>query len=111
MKGAKYIRDLPEHPPRTKLYQDEEGNFFAIMVVNPFAMQDVGIPLSLSHVHPESGAFHADKDGTLIDADGDPLNGLTPFASSDPETHAPRVLLTTSSHEEVLLELGYTLEG
>ena len=70
----------------------------------------MGIPMSLSHLHAEVSVFHANEQGTLLDADGDPLNGLTPYASTDPETEAVVHLdAELSTHADALAALGYTL--
>lgn len=106
---AWFIQDLLWHPPTTKLYRLDDGSHLAVLVVDAGAVI-MGVPMSLSHIHSEVSVFHSDENGVLIDADGDPLNGLTPFASSDPETGAAvRLDAEVSTHADALAALGYTL--
>lgn len=109
---AKFLSVLDGLPPDTHLYQCSDGRHLAVMVVNPatFEAAHAAPPLLLSHVRPEVGVFHADENGTLLDADGEPLNGLTPYASTDDETDAVvRLPITVTTHAEALAALGYTL--
>lgn len=106
---AQFVHDLPWHPPTTKLYRLDDGSHLAVLVVDAGAVI-MGVPVSLTHIHAEVSVFHSDADGVLIDADGDPLNGLTPFASTDPETEATIAFdAEVSTHESALAALGYTL--
>ena len=106
---AQFVHDMPWHPPTTKLYRLDDGSHLAVLVVDAGATI-MGIPMSLSHIHAEVSVFHADEHGALLDADGDPLNGLTPFASTDPETEATIAFdAEVSTHESALAALGYTL--
>ena len=105
---ARFIQHMSWHPPTTNLYEVDEG-YLAVLVVDVGAVIH-GVPMSVSHLKPEVSVFHSDADGTLIDADGDPLNGLTPFASTDPETEATIAFdAEVSTHESALAALGYTL--
>lgn len=113
---TQFVHDLPWHPPATKLYRAEDGQYLAVLVVDVPAMgsllssSGVRVPVARSHIQPEVSVFHADEHGVLIDADGDPLNGLTPFASTDPETEATIAFdAEVSTHESALAALGYTL--
>ena len=106
---AQFVEDLPWHPPTTKLYRLADGSHLAVLVVDAGAVI-MGVPVSLSHIHAEVSVFHADEHGTLLDADGDPLNGLTPYASTDPESDAVVELPdSVTTHVEALAALGYTL--
>ena len=106
---AQFVHDLPWHPPTTNLYRLDDGSHLAVLVVDAGAVI-MGVPMSLSHIHAEVSVFHSDENGTLLDADGDPLSGLTPYASTDPETEATIAFdAEVSTHESALAALGYTL--
>lgn len=106
---AQFVEDMPWHPPTTKLYRLDDGSHLAVLVVDAGAII-MGVPMSLSHIHAEVSVFNADETGTLIDADGDPLNGLTPYASTDPECDVVvRLDPAVATHADALEALGYTL--
>lgn len=106
---AQFVHDLPWHPPTTKLYRLDDGQHLAVLVVDAGAVI-MGVPMSLSHIHAEVSVFHSDENGTLLDADGDPLNGLTPYASTDPECDVVvRLDPAVATHADALEALGYTL--
>lgn len=106
---AQFVQDMSWHPPTTKLYRLADGSHLAVLAVDAGAVI-MGVPVSLSHIHAEVSVFYADENGTLLDADGDPLNGLTPYASTDPETEATIAFdAEVSTHESALAALGYTL--
>lgn len=106
---AQFVHDMPWHPPTTKLYRLADGSHLAVLVVDAGAVI-MGVPMSLSHIHAEVSVFHSDENGALLDADGDPLNGLTPYASTDPECDVVvRLDSAVTTHAEALAALGYTL--
>lgn len=74
----------------------------------------LSVPIARSHITPEVDVFFCDERGVPIDADGDPLNGLTPFASTNPESarlhELPESVLTASDpYGAALSVLGYEL--
>lgn len=106
---AQFVANLPWHPPTTNLYRLADGSHLAVLVVDAGATI-MGVPMSLSHIHSEVSVFYADQNGVLLDADGDPLNGLTPYASTDPECDVVvRLDPAVATHADALAALGYTL--
>ncbi|WP_431840636.1 DUF7572 family protein [Gordonia hongkongensis] len=107
---------LPHMPPTTNLYRTGDGGYLAVLVVDVLGMgsiltsMGVQVPVARSHITPEVSVFHSDENGVLVDADGDPLNGLTPYASTDPECDVVvRLDSAVTTHAEALAALGYTL--
>ncbi|UCZ88680.1 hypothetical protein [Gordonia sp. WA4-43] len=112
---VEYVQDLPWHPPTTKLYRADDGTHLAVLVVDVMGMSLITnatfrVQIEESHIQPEAAVFHADENGALLDADGNLLNGLTPYASTDPESDAViRLDPGVSTHAEAIVALGYTL--
>lgn len=65
-----FITDLGFWCPVTKLYRDTSGQHYAITCADFWTAHHTEI-------------FLADADGTAIDADGDPTNGLTALVRWD----------------------------
>lgn len=65
-----FVTDLTNMCPVTKLYRASDGQHYAIMCADFYTAQ-----------HTE--VFLADERGMLIDADGDPANGLTALVRWD----------------------------
>ena len=93
---------LPQFAPTTNLYQCEDGKYLLVTVDT--AGDDIGnsVPiLSLipvkSSVPADTVVFLADERGQVVDADGDPTNGLTPVLRCPGGTAA----------EEALQRMGY----
>lgn len=90
--------------PVTNLYECSDGRHLLVTVKEPWDMGDsvesvtgVRIPISRTHAPTGTEVFLADERGRLIDADGDPANGMTPLKRFDAGT----------TFEAALSELGY----
>lgn len=107
--------EMSWHPPVSNLYRCADGSHLMVLVVSVPDYQALvnavsAVPISVSHIAPEVSIFYADKHGALLDADGDPLNGLTPYASTDPECDVVvRLDPAVATHADALEALGYTL--
>lgn len=89
--------NLRQYAPKTNLYRIED-NYVLITVpdelLDPVVSRlpaDAGMKVT-SVVDPPTEVFLADKNGRLVDADGDPTNGMTPLVR----------LPAGTSHEEAL---------
>jgi hypothetical protein len=93
---------MTSYAPTTNHYRCEDGRHLLVtahdrdgMVSTPLGR----LPVSRSHLPTTVDVFLADADGVVLDADGDPANGMTPIAR----------LTDVDSHEAALTALGYAL--
>lgn len=99
-------RMLPQFCPTTNHYKCSDGKY--LLVTKPTLdsvgtlMKTLGItvPVAASHLPPNVDVFLSNADAEVLDADGDPSNGLTPIAST-----------AADSHEAALASLGYSIKG
>lgn len=109
--------NLPSYFPISNLYKViGEDTYFIVTVKNPIDLLDmfinVGTATQLKHVDPGVEVFLANERGMVVDADGNPENGLTAIASTDPNTFAlGHFPATITTHEEALNYLGYEIDG
>lgn len=91
--------NLPQFCPCTNHYQCSDGRFLLVTyprldvlgtlanleimsgVLSELGLADV--PISISHQPPNTEVFLADADAVVLDADGDPSNGMTPLLVCD----------------------------
>lgn len=108
---------LAHHCPVTHQYALEggefDGQFVLVTVKDPDVLAAIFAKMSggtdRSHVEPNVDVFLTDERAeTIIDADGNPENGMNPIASTDPQSIALRLLpRDVSTHAEALAALGY----
>ncbi|AUV60807.1 minor tail protein [Mycobacterium phage Rem711] len=97
---------LPQFCPTTNHYRCSDGKYLLITVptLDPIGTlaETLGIvvPVAKSHLPTTVDVFLADERATVLDADGDPANGMTPLATFP----------AGASHEEVLALMGYLVE-
>ncbi len=104
---ATFVRDITRMCPITKLYSCSDGQFVLVTVKEPELMPVPpaetlgGIPIIINESQAPRGAevFRSDARGRVLDADGDPANGMTPLATLDDGT----------SFEAALSAVGYEL--
>jgi len=92
--------------PVTNLYACSDGRHVLVTVKSPIdvagSVEDLlglTIPISRSHAPKGTEVFLSDARGRVLDADGDPANGMTPLAKLDNGT----------SFEAALAAVGYEL--
>lgn len=95
--------NLPNFCPITNHYMCDDGKYLLVTIpaldsVGSLELFGVRVPIAKSHMPTATDVFLADENAVVLDADGDPANGLTPLASFE-----------VQSHEEALALLGYTL--
>ncbi|MGP3708473.1 DUF7572 family protein [Gordonia paraffinivorans] len=115
---------LPWHAPVTNLYRTEDDTYYAVLVLDPVAMEQhradwgIKVPVAVSHVPPTVSVYLSDENGRVIDYDGDPANGMTPILSTNPRSFAGMVVPDLvdavndpdrDPYAEALNILGYTL--
>lgn len=110
---------LPWHAPVTNLYRTDDDTYYAVLVLDPFAMEQhradwgITVPVAVSHVPQTVSVYLSDEMGRVIDYDGDPANGLTPILSTNPKSFAgmvvPDLVESDNPYAEALNILGYTL--
>lgn len=98
--------NLSQFCPVTNFYQCSDGKYLLVSIpkmdipatVNYF----LGVRVPIAEVQLPSGAdvFLADESATVLDADGDPSNGMTPIGTFNVETHSEA--LAALGYEEVL---------
>lgn len=91
--------------PVTNLYECSDGFHLLVTVFESFdvgeliqATTGLKIPIARTHMPTGVEVFLSDEDGTVLDADGDPANGMTPIAR-----------FPAGDFESVLAALGYEL--
>lgn len=97
---------LPQYCPTTNLYACSDGRHLLITIatldVAGTLNATLGIIVRISESHLPTGAdvFLSDESATVLDADGDPSNGMTPIAH----------LADCDDFASALESLGYTVE-
>ncbi|MGW8935970.1 DUF7572 family protein [Gordonia terrae] len=105
--------NMSRYCPVTNLYECADGTHLLVTVKDiAAALADSGaiesvaeylgvadVPIYQSQVPAGVDVYLADERGVVLDADGDPANGMTPLA----------VLPDTSTHAEALEALGYNV--
>ena len=95
--------NLSRYCPITNLYKCSDDTYLLVTLPS----LDVGgtltslgfiMPILETHLNNEVDVFLSDEDGTVLDYDGDPSNGMTPINSFEVLTHA-----------DALAALGYDL--
>jgi len=95
---------LPQFCPTTNHYQCDDGKWLlvtvhALDVAGTLSTLGVTVPIASCHLPKTVDVFLSDETATVLDADGNPANGMTPLAQfSDCATHS-----------DALARLGYTL--
>ncbi|ORA23394.1 DUF7572 family protein [Mycobacterium aquaticum] len=94
---------LPQFAPTTNHYACSDGWYLLVTVHDRLAVATTpsmpfDIPIARSHLPASAEVFLCDEHATVLDADGDPANGMTPLALVDADTHAA-----------ALVSLGYTV--
>ncbi|MEH3135344.1 MAG: hypothetical protein PGN30_10130 [Mycolicibacterium neoaurum] len=97
--------NLAQFCPATHHYSCSDGRWLLVTVVAmdvPETLGTFGVRTAISRmeVATRAAVFLSDEDGTVLDSDGDPANGMTPIGTFD-----------LDSHEAALLALGYELIG
>lgn len=98
-------RALPQFCPVTNHYQCSDGRYLLITMPALDSMgtlaETLGIvvPVVKSHMPTTVDVFLADENAVVLDADGDPANGMTALAKIE-DCH---------SFEQALALCGYTL--
>lgn len=98
--------NLSQFCPVTNHYQCSDGRYLLVTIPKMDVPETInyffGVRVPITEVHLPSGAdvFLSDADANVLDADGDPANGMTALATFSVETHAA-----------ALAALGYELEG
>ncbi|QHB37448.1 hypothetical protein SEA_LEOPARD_41 [Mycobacterium phage Leopard] len=107
MKTAALVgQALPQFCPVTNHYRCSDGKHLLITLPALDSMgtlsETLGIvvPVAKSHIPTTADVFLADENAVVLDADGDPSNGMTALAKLD----------GLNTFEEVLAELGYQLD-
>lgn len=98
---------LSQFCPTTNFYECSDGKHLLVTVPtldSPGTLaQTLGIvvPVAQSHMPKRVDVFLADSNATVLDADDNPANGMTPLFSYD----------DCESHDDALLRAGYELVG
>ena len=75
--------NLSQFCPTTNFYSTDDGKYLLVTVPRfdvPATLEAVTglvLPISLSHLPTHADVFLADENAVVIDADGDPTNGMT----------------------------------
>lgn len=91
--------------PTTNFYATSDGRHLLVTVPrfdvarSVEAATGLTIPISVSHLPTHADVFLADENAVVLDADGDPANGLTPIARVE----------DCDTFEAALSAAGYTL--
>jgi len=98
--------NLSQFCPVTNHYQCSDGKYLLVTIPSMDIPETVsyffGVRVPIAKVQLPTGVdvFLADEAAGVLDADGDPSNGMTPLASFEVDTH-----------EAALAALGYELIG
>lgn len=114
MKAVLVQAALPQYAPVTNHYKCDDGHHLLVTVNQLDAVECLravglldGLPvpevnIRRSHLRGQpTHVFLADETARVIDADGDPSNGMTPLATYPAGT----------SFDEALAALGYAVDG
>jgi hypothetical protein len=97
------VESLPQFAPTTNHYACSDGRHLLVtvhdqLVVATTPSMPFDIPIARSHLPAGAEVFLCDENATVLDADGDPANGMTALA-----------MLDADSHTAALAALGYTV--
>ncbi|MCV7358469.1 DUF7572 family protein [Mycolicibacterium fluoranthenivorans] len=72
--------------PMTNFYQCSDGTYLLVTIPRlstdmVHEMLGVRVPIVQLHLPDTADVFRADADAVVLDADGDPSNGMTPLVS------------------------------
>lgn len=76
---------LSQFCPTTNFYSTDDGKYLLVTVPRldvPSTIETLTgltLPISLSHLPTHADVFLADENAVVLDADGDPANGMTPL--------------------------------
>lgn len=80
-------KNLTQFCPITNLYECSDGIHLLVTVFESFdvgeaiaATTGLTIPIARTHMPTGAEVFLSDEDAAVLDADGDPANGMTPLA-------------------------------
>lgn len=96
---------LPQFCPTTNFYAADDGTYLLVTVprfdvpASIEAATGIVMPISVTHLPTHADVFLADENAVVLDADGDPANGLTPIARVE----------DCDTFEAALSAAGYTL--
>jgi hypothetical protein len=93
--------NVPQFCPITNHYHCSDDTWLLVTVASwnlGDPMEFFGIPVPIAHIQLPTAVdiFLSDENQNVLDADGDPANGMTPLASFEVDTH-----------EAALAALGY----
>ena len=97
---------LPQFCPTTNFYSTDDGKYLLVTVPRfdvPASIEAVTglmLPISLSHLPTHADVFLADENAVVVDADGDPTNGMTALLRVE----------DCDTFEDALSAAGYELE-
>lgn len=97
--------NLAQFCPVTNHYLCSDGKYLLVTIPamdvpgTLSAFFGVRVPIAKVQLPTEVDVFLSDESANVLDADGDPSNGMTALASFEVDTH-----------EAALAALGYTLE-
>lgn len=98
---------LPQFCPTTNFYAVDDGTYLLVTVPRfdvPGSIEastGITMPISLSHLPTHADVFLADEDAVVIDADGDPTNGMTALLRVE----------DCDTFEDALSAAGYQLDS
>lgn len=98
---------LSQFCPTTNFYECSGGKYLLVTVPTldtPGTLAEtlgIVVPIAQSHMPTQVDVFLADENATVVDADDNPANGMTPLWSYP----------DCDSHSEALSRAGYELVG
>lgn len=109
MESAQLVGEVTHFHPITNHYRCSDGIWLLVTVMRmdspaePDTAGTLGVRPAVirTEAATKAAVFLSDENAGVLDADGDPANGMTPLASYD----------DVASHVEVLARLGYTVEN
>ncbi|MEU9805017.1 hypothetical protein [Mycobacterium sp. NPDC050853] len=102
------VENLRQFCPITNHYKCTDGERVWYVLVTVQSLDSAGtlneilgldLPVAKSHLAQHADVFLADENAVVIDADGNPANGMTALAT----------IPSCDTHSGVLAELGYEL--
>lgn len=75
--------NLSQFCPTTNFYSTDDGRHLLVTVprfdipASVEAVTGIALPISMSHLPTHADVFLADENAVVVDADGDPTNGMT----------------------------------
>lgn len=98
-------QNLSQFCPVTNHYQCSDGRYLLVTVVSMNVPETLGIfgvkvPIAKAHLPSGVDVFLSDENANVLDADGDPANGMTALATFCADTHGEALAML--GYEEVL---------